>query len=130
MTRDEISAAYQKLLRQSYPRVIVRPDENEWNPYYKECYDAFFIPDSAAGEEYINHWVDDGGWYDQAKALGLPKVSILAAYDSDVKEHYSHLFPEIFGKKVSASAKSKKSKSESKVSKTRVAKTRAASVRN
>ena len=130
MDKKSICAAYQSLLRQAYPRVVVLPNDNEWNPYRDEMYDAFFVPDSAAGEEYYENWRKDGGWNDQIDQLGLPIIVLSPIYDSQVRDHHAHRFPEVFGTKSSASAKSKKSKPALKSPKPRAVRNASAVVKN
>jgi hypothetical protein len=107
MTKQAICDAYQKLIRQVYPKAVVMPDTNDWNPYKDECYYAFFIPDGATAE-FRKHWRGENGWYERAEKMGLPFAGIWEVDESTTREEYSHLFPEIFGKK--ASAKTKRSK--------------------
>lgn len=100
MTPDEICAGYQAILRQAYPRAIVRKNTDDWIPI-ADLYRAFFIPDDVS-VEYSYRWID--GWYQEAQARGLPPITLIEYSDSETKKHYSHLFPEIFGKTTSAKA--------------------------
>jgi hypothetical protein len=84
MTKDEICATYQNLLREAYPRVVVKPSTNEWNPYKDECYLAFFVPDSAAGAHYFEQWHREGGWYDRLEQQKIPLITLMPIYDSQV----------------------------------------------
>ncbi|HLX60364.1 MAG TPA: hypothetical protein VKX17_03685 [Planctomycetota bacterium] len=128
MTKTQIAEAYQRMVREAFPRAIVRPCEDEWNPYKDECYDVFFIPDSAI-REYRNRWHEENGWYDRAEQMGLPKVTLIVCYDSQTKEHYSHRFPEIFGKSATATSKRKLSALTAKRSKTKLSSARAKATR-
>ncbi|MEI6231799.1 MAG: hypothetical protein WCT04_02005 [Planctomycetota bacterium] len=109
MTKQAICNAYQTIIRTAYPRAIVLPCSNEWNPYREESYQVFFIPDGA-GADYMNRWIDDCGWFDLVEKQGLPKIILMDVCESDTRKHYTHLFPEVFGGKSTGSAKSKKSK--------------------
>jgi hypothetical protein len=107
MTKQQICAGYQKLVRELYPRAIVMPSRNRWNPYMDENYNVFFIPDNAV-VEYLKQWLD-GDWSERAEKLGLPEVTLLPVYDSEVEKHFSDSFPELFNKNKAASAKTQKS---------------------
>ncbi len=122
MTEHEICEQYQRLIRQSYPQVIVKRIVEDWVPF-DDVYHAFFIPDEAAGE-YLSHWLDENGWGIQAEDLALPKITLIPTYASDTKTHYAHLFPEVFGKTASAQSKRGKSKPVAKRSKPRVSQSR------
>jgi len=102
MTPNEISDGYQSIIRQSYPGVIVRPNEDDWMPD-RHAYCVYFIPDEAE-LAYHRECVRDGGIYEQAESRGLPDVPLLATTVSQTKKYYSHLFPEIFGRTTSAKA--------------------------
>lgn len=118
MTKEKICAAYQKLIRQAFPRAVVLANVAPWMPF-DDVYYVFFIPDNA-DLEYMERWLGDNGWYRQSEKLGLPQITMLDVNETTTREKYSHLFSEVFGKTGRATSKRSKTSHAAKRAKSKL----------
>lgn len=89
---EELAKAYQQLLREKFPDIIVRLDPDVSDIYAGGMFAAFCIPDSRE-EEYSEYLYGEFPGILQAKRVEF--VNIILHRDSDTRKHYPSIWREI-----------------------------------